>query len=385
MSTLLNSIKRGCRTLVSRPVYLCMMVLVPLGVFFFFLDLMDAGLPLKAPTAVVDADHSSLSRQVTRSLESSELLDINQKLESYHEGIEKVRSGEIFGFFYIPADFERDAIAGVKPTLSYYSNMTYFVPGTLSFKGFKTTAVTVTGGIVVTTLASAGYDGDPMTIIQPLVAQDHPIGNPWLNYAYYLNNSFVPGVIALLVMMITVFSITEEMKRGTSVEWLQTSGGSMLVALVGKLLPQTVVFTVLGWTLQSLMYCWLNYPLNCPLGHMLLAMFLMVVACQAFALTVCELVPNLRIALSIVSLVGILSFSITGFSFPVQSMYGAVGIFSYIIPLRYYFLIYVDQALNGIPLYFSRFYYVALLVFLLVPFIGLRKLRNHCLNPVYIK
>ena len=213
MSTLLNSIKRGCRTLVSRPVYLCMMVLVPLGVFFFFLDLMDAGLPLKAPTAVVDADHSSLSRQVTRSLESSELLDINQKLESYHEGIEKVRSGEIFGFFYIPADFERDAIAGVKPTLSYYSNMTYFVPGTLSFKGFKTTAVTVTGGIVVTTLASAGYDGDPMTIIQPLVAQDHPIGNPWLNYAYYLNNSFVPGVIALLVMMITVFSITEEMKR----------------------------------------------------------------------------------------------------------------------------------------------------------------------------
>ena len=53
--------------------------------------------------------------------------------------------------------------------------------------------------------------------------------------------------------------------------------------------------------------------------------------------------------------------------------------------MRYYFLIYVDQALNGIPLYFSRFYYVALLVFLLVPFIGLRKLRNHCLNPVYIK
>lgn len=65
-------------------------------------------------------------------------------------------------------------------------------------------------------------------------------------------------------------------------------------------------------------------------------------------------------------------------------MYGSVGVFSYIVPLRYYFLIYVDQALNGIPIFYSRWYYVALLIFPLVSLLGLPRLRRKCLNPVYV-
>ena len=65
-------------------------------------------------------------------------------------------------------------------------------------------------------------------------------------------------------------------------------------------------------------------------------------------------------------------------------MYPAVGIFSYILPVRYYFLIYIDQALNGLPLFYSRHYYIALLIFPLVALIGLRRLKKHCLHPVYV-
>ena len=65
-------------------------------------------------------------------------------------------------------------------------------------------------------------------------------------------------------------------------------------------------------------------------------------------------------------------------------MYGAVGIFSYILPVRYYFLIYIDQALNGIPLYFSRCYYIALLLFPLLGGSMLWHLKKMCLKPVYV-
>ncbi len=75
---------------------------------------------------------------------------------------------------------------------------------------------------------------------------------------------------------------------------------------------------------------------------MVTAMLLFIAASQAFALTICSIIPNLRFALSILSLIGILSFSIAGFSFPVEQMYGGVGIFSYILPIRYYFL-YIYQ------------------------------------------
>ncbi len=65
-------------------------------------------------------------------------------------------------------------------------------------------------------------------------------------------------------------------------------------------------------------------------------------------------------------------------------MYPAVGIFSYILPMRYYFLIYADQALNGIPLYYSRWYYAALLMFPIVALLPCVRLKKHCLNPVYV-
>ena len=385
MRSLITSLARGVRSLASRKIYIFMMMIVPMGCAWFMLDLMNEGLPLPVPTAVVDMDRSAMSRSVTRSLRANQFVEITDEAMSYNDALEQVRRGKIFGFFYIPYRFQQKAMSGGEPTLSFYSNMSLFVPGTMSFKGFKTTAVTTKGAMVVTTMSSVGVDSqEASAMLQPVVIDSHPLGNPWLNYSIYLCNSFVPGVLALMVLLMTVFSICDEMKRGTSPKWISDVGGSMLVALTGKLLPQTVIFSIVGVAMQSMFYGYYHFPLNNHLGHMIAAMLLLVLACQAFAVIVCEILPNLRIALSVCSLIGILSFSITGFSFPVEQMYGWLGIFSYIVPLRYYFLIYIDQALNGIPLFYSRFYYIALLLFPLAALPGLRRLRKRCLNPVYV-
>lgn len=384
-NSLIESLRYGRHILTGRKVYLVCLVLIPLLFTLFFINMMDEGVALKVPSGIVDLDHSQLSRRVTRTLGSTELVDLTEHIESFHEAVEKVRSGEIFGFFMIPDDFQKKALGGGQPTITYYCNMTYFVPGTLMFKGFKTIAVTTAGGLVQTTLVSSGFNESSVsTLLQPVVIQQQGIGNPWMNYNYYLTNSFVPGIIALMVALITAYSICEEIKRGSSVEWLRRSGGSITLALFGKLLPQAVVAIIVGLGCQAIMYGFNHFPLNCPLWHMVLAMVLLVFASQAFAVTICCVIPNLRLAVSICSLTGILAFSIAAFSFPVEQMYPAVGIFSYILPVRYYFLIYIDQALNGIPLYFSRFYYIALLFFPLVALIGIRRLKKHCLNPVYV-
>lgn len=376
---------RELRILCSRRIYLFMMVIMPAVCTFFFLDLMKEGLPLRVPIGVVDMDGSELSRRVTRNLDATELLSVVETATSFNEAIDQVRSGSIGGFFYIPADFGKDAISGRRPTLSFYSNMAIFVPGSLSFKGFKTIAVTTSGGIVKTSLVSAGADealaGE---LLQPLVIQTRPIGNPWMNYNIYLSQSFLPCLLALIVGLVTAFSICSELKWGTSPRWLSEAGGSMGLALTAKLLPQTVIFTAVGVSMQAMMFGFMHFPMHCPAWHMILAMFLLVVATQAFAAAVVELVPNMRLSMSILSLVGILCFSVAGFSFPVENMYGSIGIFSYAVPIRHYFLIYVDQALNGIPLYWSRLHYAALLAFTLLPFLGLRRLRRRCLNPVYV-
>jgi len=150
------SIRREIGVMTSRGSYLVMMVIIPLLLMLFFVGLLEPGLPLKVPTAIVDLDQSEMSRRVTRNLAATELISIDKACESYDQAMAAVRRGEIFGFFVIPADFQRDVVSGRKPTLEFFNNLTYFVPGTLAFKGFKTVAVTTSVGVVRTQLISAG-------------------------------------------------------------------------------------------------------------------------------------------------------------------------------------------------------------------------------------
>ena len=379
------TMRREVGRLSSRRIYLFTMVLVPVLMALFFVDLLGPGLPLKIPSAIVDLDHSPMSRSISRSINSTELIDITQKLESYDAAMDATRKGEIFGFFIIPANFQSDAIAGRTPTLEYYTNMTYFVPGTLAYKGFKTVAVGTAGSMVRTTLVSAG--ADPATVgslIQPLSVDIHPIGNPWTNYSYYLTPSFLAGLFALMIMLVTTFSITTEIKYGTSADWLATARGRMSVALFGKLIPQFVIWVVASMFMLSLLYGYRHFPMNGSMWSMVAATSLFVVASQAMGVLFASIVPNPRLSMTLAALTGILSFSFVGFSFPVQSMYGAIAIFSYLMPVRYYFLIYINEALNGVPLYYSRWFFVALIAFPFVCSMLLGRLKKACLQPVYV-
>lgn len=380
-----DGIAREIRRLSSRRIYLFGMVLVPVFVAVFFMSLLHEGLPDEVPTGVVDMDHSSMSRSITRSLDALQVLDIKEDLESYDEALVQVRNGSVFGFFVIPENFESDALAGKKPTLEYYSNMTYFVPGTLAFKGFKTVAVTTAGGVVKQTLQSLGIPGEKIAgLVQPVVIDEFPLNNPWLSYSVYLCPSFTMCTFVLMIMLMTAFSITMEIKNGTSVQWLAASGNRISVALLSKLIPQTVIFSAVGLFLTWLLFCVEHVPMNGSLGWMICATLLTVIASQAFGTILACILPNPRLSLTLCALFGILSFSFTGFSFPVQSMYGFLAVFSWLAPIRYWFLIYINEGLNGVDLYYSRYYFAALLVFPLLAMLLMRRLRKACLNPVYV-
>ncbi|MCM1036067.1 MAG: ABC transporter permease [Bacteroides sp.] len=379
----IDTARREVRRMCSRKMYFAGMILVPVLMTFFFLDLMEEGLPLKVPTAVVDLDHSTMSRSITRSLSATELIDISEDAESYEEAMALVRSGKIYGFFVIPADFERDVVAGRRPTLSYFNNLTYFVPGSLTFKGFTTIAVGTTGNVIRQMIESAGLPVDAAPLIQPVEVQDHPMGNPWLNYSIYLSPTFLICLLALMIYLMTVFAITMEIKQGTSPEWLATAKGRIGVAVAGKLLPHLVVWSVVAQGVAAVLWGWCHFPCG-SLWWMAVGMELFVVACLGFALMVTCVLPNPRLAFICCALVGILSFSFCGLSFPVEQMYGAIGIFSYLVPARYMILIYFAVGLDSLPVYYARYFYVAFFGFMLAGTLGLGRLRRACLNPVYV-
>lgn len=157
----------------------------------------------------------------------------------------------------------------------------------------------------------------------------------------------------------------------------------MAVAVAGKFLPHFIVWSVVGQFLLALMFGWCHFPCG-SIWAMVVAMELFIIGCQAMGLLFSSIVPNPRMALILAALCGILSFSFLGFSFPVQSMYGPIAIFSYAFSCRYMFLIYIFSALNAFPLWYSRIYFAALIAFPLVCSLLLWRLKKACLNPVYV-
>lgn len=376
---------RSMVQIVRRPVYWGGFFILPLFMFMFLTSMLGKGLPTRVPAAIIDKDGTSLSRELTQELSGMQMVDIASMSTSFTEARHLMQEGKIYGYFLIPENFQSDLLSGRKPSITFYTNMTYFVPATMLFKTFKATAIYTKAGVALNIANSVGADGEALApMMMPVNIQSRGIGNPWLNYGVYIANSFVPCVLQLMIFLMTVFSIGQEMKYGTSRHLMRMADGSIVKALFGKLLPQTIIWWVIAMFMTSWLFRYNHYPMNGNWGWLILSELMFVLASQGFALFVISVIPNLRLSLSVCALLGILSFSIAAFSFPVPSMYGAIGIFSYIVPIRYNFLIYADQALNGIDIAYSRMWYIAYIIFMILPFTMLWHLKKEMKNPVYV-
>lgn len=380
-----ESFKRGFVQIVRRPMYALMMLIMPVAGALFLLSLMSEGAIRQVPVGIVDLDQSSMSRQLGRTLKSFPQVNVSRDYKDFSSARAAVQRGEIMGFYLIPPELEDRALGGRQPVVSYYVNYAYIAAASMQFKGFKTISLLANGGIAQVALRKVGLRPEAISAtLQPYVAHTYSPGNPWLNYNYYLCLSFVPCLFALFVLLVTAFSLGTELKNGLCRQWLKVAGDNMVLALTGKLLPQTVVFTAVGWFIQWLMYCVYHLPLNCSPWHMLLAMPLFVMANQGFAVTLFCITPNFRYGSTLCSLLGMLSFSFCAFSLPEEAMYPWVQSLGYTVPVKYYFLLSIDQALNGISLYYSRVYYAMLGLFILLPLLLTWRLKKECKNPVYV-
>jgi ABC-2 type transport system permease protein len=368
----------------SGKTYWFCMFFIPLFSCLFFLSLMREGLPVELPIAVVDEDNTSNSRSLLRQLDLFEGVKIAQQYPNFYMAQTELQKGNVYGIFCIPADFTKKAASGKQPVLTFYTNNSYMVAGSLVFKEMKTIATLASASVILQTGKAKGYSEQQiMANIQPVAIDTHPIGNPWLNYSVYLNNLIIPGMLALMIMCVTVYSIGIEIKDKTVRKWLQPDTNSLTVALIGKLIPQTILFSIVGMLIYAILYVLMQFPMNGNIVNMLVALFLLIISSQSLGVFMIGCFPTLRLGLSFSCIFGMLAFSISGFSFPVNAMYPPIQVLSNVFPLRHYFLIYVDQALNGRAPVYSLLNYVALLAFLILPVFILRNLKWSLKNTPY--
>src|SRR5574344_601336 len=370
-------LKRELKRMVSRPVYALMMVLMPLGFLLFFTTLMPQGLPERLSIGVVDHDQSSLSRKIIRQFDATQQTRIVEQYADFTKARLDVQKGHIHGFVERPKDLMKAVTNGLQPNMHFYYDQSYLIPGSLTLKNISYMLSTISGGAELQVRQAKGQrTEDAMAQILPISPEIHPISNPWINYSVYLIQVLLPGLLQLMVLLVTVYTIGIELKKKRSLKWYRSSGQNLFKALIGKLLPYTIGFSIMGIFYNMVLFEWMHFPLNQPIHWMFLNTCLLIVSAQAMAIFLIELFPTLPVALSFTGLYGVLAFSYSGLSFPIDGLPLAMQGLSFLFPLRGYYHIYQSLALNGLPVESILADYAIQLAYLLMPLLLYKRLKK---------
>lgn len=377
--------RRELRIIRQRPIYLLGSVGVIAFCAIFFLTFLKDGLPSDVPIGLVDYDYSSTSRNFCQQLDATQLGKVVH-YDSFAAAREDMNRGKIAAVCVVPVGMNDDIQANRQPKITFYVNGLYFVSGALAWKDLLQMVNLTNGAVQRQAFRARGYnDSQIMGMIRPVDVDVHQIGNVGTNYNYYLSSVLLPGVLEMIVIIVLIYSLGAELKYGTSRHLLQTSGNSIVTALAGKLLVWTLTFSAIGLILILLLFHRLHFPLAGSIWNMFLGIFLMIFASEAIAIFILEMLPVPRLALSISALYSVLGFSLSGFTLPIEAMPPYIQGLAAAFPLRHYYLFYVQEAIFGAGFAGWWKQVIYLLIFILLPLIGLVRLKKAYIHQNFPK
>ena len=341
-------VNRELRRIWHSPRYLAILTLAAVLSFVFFATMTQEGQPQKLHVGVVDLDHSYLSRRLCHELEATQGVSVAAVYDNHTEARMAMQRGEIFAFYEIPAGTYNELLQFHAPRFILYTNQSYLLAGSLNYRQLATMGKLAAGAVQREVLRKKGYKDDAiMGLIQPVALETHAVGNTKASYCIYLMTTLIPGILALLALLHTAYVIGRERQERTVKSWMRKAGGDALKAMWGKALPYTCYYSMLLLLANVIMYGPMGMPLEGSWLLLALHSVLLIVAGQSAAMFLMGCVPDPSVAMSLTSAYATLSFTMCGFSFPVDAMPLPMQSFSLMFPLRHYFLAMRDIAFFG--------------------------------------
>jgi ABC-2 type transport system permease protein len=289
--------------------------------------------------AWMDMDRSPLSRELRARFEGSGRFDVVSEPANEEDVQRTLDRGEAQAVVRVLPSFERDVLRG-RPT-----EVQVLIDGTNSntaslVSSYAASIIAEFSGAVSAERQSArvlarGASSPPPAAVPEVAARTRV----WFNPDLYSRNYFVPGVIANIVMMITLMltamAIVREKEIGT-MEQLMVTPIRPIELMLGKTLPFAVLGLVQVAAITTVALIVFRIPFR---GSPLLlfgcaALFLMTsLGAGLFLSTVSHTQQQ---AMMMNFFFSMPAFMLSGFAFPIRNMPVAVQWLTYLNPLRYF-------------------------------------------------
>jgi ABC-2 type transport system permease protein len=342
------------------------------------------GVNVKLPLAFVDEDHSPGSRRLAIALEAMRSVTIAERPGTLEEAWPLVRERRAYAVLHVPADWQRRSQRGDPLPVVLYTNEQYHAASS-SIANDVLGAIESVGGTAARTVLSVlggGFAGAERRTGAVRVELRSLYG-PQLSFERALAGSFLPTILHLFVLGGAAYAIGREFRDKTAGEWLASADGSIVAALVGKLLPLLVCFALLAAGTVAWLAGYRGWTANGSVLVWWLGLVTLIIACCAIPALLVGLSGGLRTVLALVAVANVTGISFTGFTYPLYSMTTTAKVWSAIVPFHYFYEIQQQQWNIGAPLSVSASAFAVLLgIYIAIPLsIAIPLLAKRCRDP----
>lgn len=298
------------------------------------------------PVVVADADRSSASRELVERFEASPnfsvvaIVNAVQDIDPYLEG------GRAWMALSIPSAYGESIVAGRGTTLQLVADGTDANSSNLAL-GYATSLIAGYAQRLTAAMRRSGAAAPRGSDIDARV-------RVWFNSRLESRDFMVPGVLALLLLVVTTLlssmGIVREKEIGT-LEQLNVTPLARWELIVGKLLPYGLIGMVDVFLVIAVAIFWFDVPLRGSVWLLLaltLVYLITTLGLGLFLSTISSTQQQAMMTTAFFFLTPMIYLS--GFVFPIENMPRMVQWITYLIPLRYFLVILRAIFLKGVGL-----------------------------------
>ena len=323
------------------------------------------------PTAVCDLDRSVASRELLRTFENSGAFSLAYQVTDPEDVDPFIETGKASLAILIPRGFGDRLAAGRPADLQVIADGSETSSATLGL-GYASALVSgYSQNVVVQRLNRLGLPGAQPARINPEV-------RVWYNPELKSRNFMVPGILGLLLMvmttMLTSLAIVKEKEVGT-MEQLVVTPIRPYQLIIGKLAPFALIGLIDVVLVLVVTIFWFHVPVRGSIFLLfgLCVVFLMTTLGLGLFVSTISRTQQQAMMTSMFFVMLPMNF-LSGFIFPIENMPKLIQYGTYLLPLRHFFVILRGLFLKGVGI--AQLWDDALMMFAFgVGILGLSVLR----------
>jgi ABC-2 type transport system permease protein len=286
---------------------------------------------------ILDEARDAASRQLIAKIEASRYFEIDRALNSHHQLEKAFQEGKIKMAVVFPAKFHHQLLHQHQARLQLITDAS------------DPNAATQLANYVSAIVQDYGQTLHPDEAQQyRIVPQTRMLYNPQLKGAH----NFVPGVMALVLMlvcvMMTAISIVREKETGT-MEILLVSPFKPILVILSKAVPYLLLSLINVTTIVLLSVLVLDLPVKGSLLLLFAESTLFIITCLSLGIFI-SIKTNSQQTAMLISLMGMLLPTIlfSGFMFPIENMPLPLQLLSNLVPAKWFYIIVKSIMIKGL-------------------------------------